>query len=998
MAKRASPSLRGQIARVMLLVLLPLLALVFPPVEARVTREWERRYGPLDRSVLSGGGIMILRMLPAGEWFVDDPDRRYSVDALGRVREAVLRRSGITRLEEVPGLAGLGELRTLDLSGNPLSGTIDVSRYPRLRILRLADTRVTAVRGLERLSELRLLDLSGTAIQDMEGLRGMGSLGKLAILRLSRTPVRGTLDLSGQPRLLRLEAAGTRLRTVTGLAAAPALDQVDLAGSPVERLDGIGGARSLDLSRTPITDLTPLAGAPRLRGVALDGVDLGRVRGLEVLRPQALSLRGARGVDLARLRGGGVMALLLDRSDTRDLGPLRGWTALRILTLRGTQVRDLAPLRDLPRLAVLGVDGQASAPPSLAAVGAAVRVLRDEDVEQMGFLPAGEGRRAGRTLGALLLAWLLTWLPLPRRLRTPRGLRLRGLLRFAAGWGGFVLCLHAAARGMLPGFRDPVADWANLTAAALAGVLVLKLLLAETRLGTRGWWAVAGTATVRAVPIALVGGMVVLLAVLLSRLDGWVGMFGTAAAAVFSLVVLYLLYTFAGYTVLTWKRARSAMRAGLAGRIDRDVLIVATLRFGGAGVRAGATGIALRRTGDDRRPFATLFALDPSMLAGCPVTAAVRTRLRGVLVEAHAEDLQAASRRDVAALGEWLRGAYRETWAPLWLLGDWVGGVDAGSPAVAAGVRALAPFRRYLAGFAHQAGGLLEGTVADRLPGPVRAALRLNQRVPAARLEELGLPRLLREGATPAAAQLRSVFSLPGRDERLHQLCDAAQTGVAFMALALAAELDAEAGSAGGGKLRRALGHLERPTFLDWESVLNAFRARGATPLAAALRAWGDAPCGAAREAAGLARVLVDAGVPDVAWEADASRARALALVRQARNSLSAHGSATTAPAAYDALLGVVVDLLAALPWEAAVLHAGGFRFRGCLPEADRSARDGEPALRMPAPDGSSRRVPAGAWFAYVATEDAVALHAGEGLLQEPLSGTFVERAVAAHA
>ena len=113
----------------------------------------------------------------------------------------------------------------------------------------------------------------------------------------------------------------------------------------------------LDLSRTQVSDLTPLRGLTALQGLDLSETqvsDLTPLRGLTAL--QNLHLGGIKVSDLTPLRGlTALQSLDLGRTEVSDLTPLRGLTALQSLHLMGTQVSDLTPLRGLTALQSLNL-------------------------------------------------------------------------------------------------------------------------------------------------------------------------------------------------------------------------------------------------------------------------------------------------------------------------------------------------------------------------------------------------------------------------------------------------------------------------------------------------------------------------------------------------------------------------------------------------------------------------------------------------------------------
>lgn len=155
----------------------------------------------------------------------------------------------------------------------------------------------------------------------------------------------------------------------------------DLTAFPVEILEAI--ARSLeksindlsrddlryvthlDLDRTSVTDLTPLAGLANL---------------------VSLNLNGTPVADLAPLAGlANLQLLTLDGTQVADLAPLAGLAKLQILYLGGTPVSDLSPLAKLAKLQILYLAGTQVSDEQIATLQAALPKLEIELQHELNF-------------------------------------------------------------------------------------------------------------------------------------------------------------------------------------------------------------------------------------------------------------------------------------------------------------------------------------------------------------------------------------------------------------------------------------------------------------------------------------------------------------------------------------------------------------------------------------------------------------------------------------
>ncbi|HEX8245072.1 MAG TPA: hypothetical protein VF541_16295 [Longimicrobium sp.] len=1013
------PATRG--ALLALLLISPLLALALPR-PARVVGAWERRFGPMQHTVLTSRARRLVRLFPGGRLLASDPPRSYRLDVLGRLDEVVLTGAGVRSLSDVRGLTAFTTLRRLDLSGNPIEGVLDLSAFPHLQILRLRGTRVTQVRGLERMRELRELDLAETPIPNADGLPGLNRLGSLRVLDLSGAQITGALDLSGLRELETLDAPRSGVVLLTGLDASRRLSSVDLSDTPLEwlGLEGVGAAVTVDLSGTRMTNLWALARAPRLHSLSLRRMDLARVEGIEALtQVQEVNLTGSRNVDLSRLGGyRHLRGVLAESTDVRTIEPLRVHRGLISVSVAATPVTDLRPLHDLPELVLVQVPGdRAAAERVRRSFPRPVVVAPAEPLSGAALVSPGTRTMFSLAFRIIPLALLLLFLPLPQRLRTRLVVRYRDVVRFALVSAWAVLMLEAVARVGIRALSGPLHVWARILALALgAAVLLMLALRLVPRLGV-GRWAVPCVLLVRRVAQALAfSGTVTLIAALLVSLDldrlrptHW--NLGTVLFAGIGFVPgLVFVWVRSVLPLRAWNRSRARLAAVTRGDPGKPVVVEVRFRFA-AGARSNLR-LMLR---DQHRPVhddlhakqpvqcTPCFALEPAMLRACPVGPGARARLHGVVVHLDTVELEFAHPAELSLLLEWVRAVHRHTAAPVWFVGDWVGRLGTPSPARAAARPFLAALGPLLSGYEYSE-SLLDSSVLDHLPASVLETLWHNQRTRLDALDEIGLRTLLNEAFTPVAATARSVFGTPELADRVRLLVETVERAVSFFALALAAEWAAGGEREGGSRLARSVAwSLERPDFGRWIGLLDAFRRGGRTPLSATIGEWLDAPYPAGKELTALDRVVSRAGGTMEPPAPGATRRRALDVVREARNLLSAHGSLADPGAAYGALLPVAVRLAASLPWSAAVLVGRGAgdgpsAFRGAVPRPAPAVGAAEgsdaPALLIAGGDGAPTLVPARPYFD-VGRDGGVALHAGAGMMLDVVSGLHVE---AAHA
>jgi hypothetical protein len=162
----------------------------------------------------------------------------------------------------------------------------------------------------------------------------------LTILDLDKTAITDLAPLAAMTRLQRLY-----------------LNQTDI--TDLAPLAGMTGLQTLSVDQTAITDLAPLAGMTGLQRLSLNKTaitDLAPLAGMTGL--QSLFLDQTAITDLAPLAGmTGLQALFLDQTAITDLAPLAGMTGLQTLWLSQTAITDLALLAGMTRLQRLSLRG-----------------------------------------------------------------------------------------------------------------------------------------------------------------------------------------------------------------------------------------------------------------------------------------------------------------------------------------------------------------------------------------------------------------------------------------------------------------------------------------------------------------------------------------------------------------------------------------------------------------------------------------------------------------
>jgi internalin A len=167
--------------------------------------------------------------------------------------------------------------------------------------------------------------------------------GEIVAIDLQRTPVQDLSPLAGLPlRQLYLEATNVS-------------DLSPLAGMPLEQLY---------LTQTQVTDLSPLAGMSLVE-LNVVNTPLEDLSGLADVEIGTLWIPQTKVADLSPLAGKSLVSLDVQDTPVSDLTPLAGNQSLRRLHIGGTQVTDLTPLAGLrlerliftPQKITAGIEG-----------------------------------------------------------------------------------------------------------------------------------------------------------------------------------------------------------------------------------------------------------------------------------------------------------------------------------------------------------------------------------------------------------------------------------------------------------------------------------------------------------------------------------------------------------------------------------------------------------------------------------------------------------------
>ena len=253
-------------------------------------------------------------------------------------------------------LAGLAELRKLELWHTPVSDLRPIAGLTALKSLKLWDTQISDLSPIASLTALESLELKESHVSDLTPLAGLTAIRRLGLeqtqvtdlssiagltglksLDLFKTPVSDLRPISTLMALESLSLWCTLINDLAPIAELVSLRYLNISSTLVSNLSPIAklvALVSLELRATPVRDLTPIAGLTNLEDIDLEGTKVSNLRPL---------------VGLANLR-----RLDISRTQVSKLRPLVRWlVALKQLDSGLMKASDASILQHIPELKII---------------------------------------------------------------------------------------------------------------------------------------------------------------------------------------------------------------------------------------------------------------------------------------------------------------------------------------------------------------------------------------------------------------------------------------------------------------------------------------------------------------------------------------------------------------------------------------------------------------------------------------------------------------------
>ncbi len=170
--------------------------------------------------------------------------------------------AGHTEITDMRAIAGLPELRYLDVSGTSIKSLQGISKLKSLKYLNCSDNdNLTSLAELAELTELEELNCGNTMVKDLTPIAGLAKLKKLDVHYCT-------------------------INRLTAISNLSKLEELDVSENPLFSLDGLqkNNLVSLNCSETRVSDLLPLQYSKMLAYLNISHTDVATIRPLQNVR------------------------------------------------------------------------------------------------------------------------------------------------------------------------------------------------------------------------------------------------------------------------------------------------------------------------------------------------------------------------------------------------------------------------------------------------------------------------------------------------------------------------------------------------------------------------------------------------------------------------------------------------------------------------------------------------------------------------------------------
>jgi len=228
-------------------------------------------------------------------------------------------------------LAGLTNLKSLDLSNNNIANLAPLAGLTSITTLFLNNNRISDLSPLAKMSQMDGLYLDNNRISDVTPLAGMT---KLSLLSMESNNVTAVSPLAWMPTVHYLYVDGNPITDANALATMTNLEYLGVSHTGISDISWLADLTNLtylDLQNNAISDIAPLAKLTKLYYLYANDNQISDISALAGLTK--------------------LSTLTLNGNPLGDLSPLVGLKRVTYLQLADTGISDLGPLAAMPAIA-----------------------------------------------------------------------------------------------------------------------------------------------------------------------------------------------------------------------------------------------------------------------------------------------------------------------------------------------------------------------------------------------------------------------------------------------------------------------------------------------------------------------------------------------------------------------------------------------------------------------------------------------------------------------
>ena len=869
------------IIAIIFFIIIPIIFINLPHSQVNIINDWEKKFGNIhnaifsikwknDKGLIYGFKYIINKILGISDTY-------YFANNKGYITELVTNKFVVKNSRELTGFSQLRFLEYLDLSGCTIEDTLDVSNFKMLKILILKDTKINTIYGIENLTDLQKLelenstintsslwmslgklktlnyfDVSGTILPDSINLsslnsleylflentgiivlKGLDSLLNLKVIDISQNKIEH-IDFSLNTNLERIALKNTSLRKIYGLQSLNKLWWLNLEESPIEEITIPKHVKFLDLSGTNITNFSFLNTFNSIKTLNLRNMDLKNFKGFyDYAKLEDLDLQSSVSVNLyAVALIVSLEKLTLDYTDVTDFHILYKLINLKVLNVRGLKNVDMIPFNSLKNLQ--GIDIRDTEykreelqkhlnHPALIFDGTSKtkypRIMAENTVKT--FIKFSI---------VLLICLTVCLLPIERIIKLSKVILLKKILIRI-----FALSLYILILLFLANLHIPIVSKIFLISAIVIGSILGLILPYLTVVQSKPDFIIKPNFIYLKIFMSnLVGELIGLPILVIGFIMTIITISSTDSKIVFIILSVIIIFTFLIQILLGfyWKRHLKKLNRLLSNnKNEKDLFLEINLNQKFKVFFATHMGNFFFNLGeifdDMGLSLKLLTCTGITMLYNIEINKIYSNKLSGILVYLPKSTYAKMKYDELIYLYKWLTSIYNNSICPIWIVTDWdIENVTYQSTFKEKHkvMALLAPYVIFEKVQKRVSNLSISNNGLTRLQ---QETLRLNQKSILTSLGNKKYDSFLKNGFSTSVRLYKRIFALPNPQDRIDQIMKTIESSIAFFALSLSLEYNADSIKLENRKkmkINKALMmNLNKPTFQSWESLISTF-------------------------------------------------------------------------------------------------------------------------------------------------------------------------------